>query len=146
MATISIREATELEQKAHALDAERKERILAKKKRQGRRIPGERLTAQEQEERIRAYMSVATFLLSYVWILNRWLHRSYKPTESDMEDDDDDDDSESEPDDGLENSQDLEPEEDTGTFRDRQIFEPYNQESWPEPSDYDSLHFPLTEY
>ncbi|THH13274.1 hypothetical protein EW146_g6926 [Bondarzewia mesenterica] len=69
----SLQEAIQLEQQAHALDRERKQRILERKRRMGLPIDGEILTRQEREARIWAFMS-------------------YKPTESDLEDDDDDDD------------------------------------------------------
>lgn len=69
---LSYEEAVELEQRAHAADLERKQRLLEKRQKQGlvmvkNRVP----TREEQEARIWAFMN-------------------YKPSESDLEDDDGD--------------------------------------------------------
>ncbi|KAF7352896.1 hypothetical protein MVEN_01256900 [Mycena venus] len=69
--SMSMREAIELEQRAHREDKERQERLLEKKKRMGMSIPGEQLTREEREARIWAFMN-------------------YKPSDSDLEDDDED--------------------------------------------------------
>jgi hypothetical protein len=68
---LNLEEAVELEQRTHALDEERKQRSIEKKKRLGLPISGEVLTRQEREARIWAFMN-------------------HKPTDSDLEDDDDD--------------------------------------------------------
>jgi len=70
---LSIEEAEELEQQAHAADLERKRRLLERREKQGLvTVKGRALTREEQEARIWAFMN-------------------YKPSESDLEDDDDDD-------------------------------------------------------
>jgi len=76
---LSFEEAVELEQKAHAADLERKQRLLEKRQKQGlvTTVNGRALTREEQEARI-------------------WAFINYKPSESDLEDDDDDGDDGSE--------------------------------------------------
>ncbi|KAH8988598.1 hypothetical protein EDB92DRAFT_1871468 [Lactarius akahatsu] len=69
---LSFEEAAELEQRAHAADLERKQRLLEKRQKQGLGMVKDRvLTREEQEARIWAFMN-------------------YKPSESDLEDDDGD--------------------------------------------------------
>jgi hypothetical protein len=84
-----LQEAVALEQQAHALDKERKERVIERKKRLGLPIPGEVLTRQEREARIWAFMWVTSVLESQTRELT-YNCRNHKPTESDLEDDDDD--------------------------------------------------------
>ncbi|KAI0254911.1 hypothetical protein BJV78DRAFT_1279984 [Lactifluus subvellereus] len=75
---LSLEEAVELEQRAHAADLERKQRLLEKRQRLGLvTVNGRTLTQEEQDARIWAFMN-------------------YKPSGSDLEDDDADDDSEDE--------------------------------------------------
>ncbi|KAH8986163.1 hypothetical protein EDB83DRAFT_2514661 [Lactarius deliciosus] len=70
---LSFEEAAELEQRAHAADLERKQRLLEKRQKQGLGMVKDRvLTREEQEARIWAFMN-------------------YKPSDSDLEDDDGDD-------------------------------------------------------
>ncbi|KAA1466235.1 hypothetical protein DENSPDRAFT_831013 [Dentipellis sp. KUC8613] len=73
VAGFSFQEAVQIEQQAHALDMERKQRLNEKRQRMGIPMPGEVLSREERDARIWAFMT-------------------HKPTESDMEDDDDDDD------------------------------------------------------
>ncbi|KAH9998420.1 hypothetical protein BJV77DRAFT_920797, partial [Russula vinacea] len=69
---LSLEEAVELEQQAHAADLERKRRLLERRQKQGLVTVKDRtLSREEQEARIWAFMN-------------------YKPSESDLEDDDDD--------------------------------------------------------
>ncbi|KAH9994109.1 hypothetical protein BJV74DRAFT_831982 [Russula compacta] len=76
---LSIEEAIELEQQAHAVDVERKQRLLERRKKQGLAMAkGRTLTREEQEARIWAFMN-------------------YKPSESDFEDGDDDDSEDEDP-------------------------------------------------
>ncbi|TFY82596.1 hypothetical protein EWM64_g1408 [Hericium alpestre] len=67
----SFQEAVRLEQEAHALERERKQRIEEKRRRMGIPLEGEMLSKQEREARIWAFMN-------------------YKPTDSDLEDEEDD--------------------------------------------------------
>lgn len=54
---LSFEEAAELEQRAHAADLERKQRLLEKRQKQGLGMVSNRvLTREEQEERIWAFM------------------------------------------------------------------------------------------
>jgi hypothetical protein len=57
---LSFEEAVELEQKAHAADLERKQRLLEKRQKQGlvTTVNGRALTQEEQEARIWAFMWV----------------------------------------------------------------------------------------
>lgn len=68
---LSFEEAAELEQRAHAADLERKQRLLEKRQKQGL-VAVSNLTREEQEARLWAFMN-------------------YKPSESDIEYDDGDD-------------------------------------------------------
>ncbi|KDQ64733.1 hypothetical protein JAAARDRAFT_118138 [Jaapia argillacea MUCL 33604] len=70
-------EAVEIERRALENERTRKEEIMARKRRQGLPIKGEKLTRQEMDARMLAFLS-------------------HKPSESDMEDDDDDDESDDE--------------------------------------------------
>jgi len=72
-ATLSFQEAIQLEQRAHAQDQERQQRLEDKRKRTGMPLKGEVLTKQEREARIWAFMNA-------------------KPSDSDLEDDSDEDD------------------------------------------------------
>jgi len=67
--SLSLREAIELEQQAHARDAERRQQALERKQRMGISPGAEFMTQQEREARIWAFMN-------------------YKPTDSDLEDED----------------------------------------------------------
>jgi hypothetical protein len=55
---LSFEEAVELEQKAHAADLERKQRLLEKRQKQGlvTTVIGRALTREEQEARIWAFL------------------------------------------------------------------------------------------
>jgi hypothetical protein len=55
-ASLSLQEAITLEQRAHAIDEERKQRAIEKKKRLGLPISGEVLTREQQEARMWAFM------------------------------------------------------------------------------------------
>ncbi|KAI0321847.1 hypothetical protein OF83DRAFT_1190458 [Amylostereum chailletii] len=70
---ISLQQAIQMEQEAQAQDRERKQRQLDKRLKHGLPMEGERLTREEREARLWAFMN-------------------HKPTDSDLEDDDDDDD------------------------------------------------------
>jgi len=70
MGTLSLHEAIELEQRAHQLDKERRERIEAKNRRLGLPVKGE--TRKEREARMWAFMNA-------------------KPSDSDIEDESDED-------------------------------------------------------
>ncbi|KAI0068939.1 hypothetical protein BV25DRAFT_1817863 [Artomyces pyxidatus] len=83
----SFEEAVKLEQQAHALDLERKQRALEKRQRTGMPVDGEIMTREEREARIWAFMN-------------------YKPTESDLEDDDDESDDDDDPANWFEDDQD----------------------------------------
>jgi hypothetical protein len=85
--SLSAEEADALEQRGHALDAERRLRNTEKMKKQGLPINGEVLTPAEQEARIWAFMLVTSFGRMFPDV-NKYF-RTYKPTESDLEDDDD---------------------------------------------------------
>ncbi|KAH7924029.1 hypothetical protein BV22DRAFT_1035617 [Leucogyrophana mollusca] len=76
--SLSLQEAVELEQRAHAQDIERQQRADDKKRRLGLPLKGEVLTRQEMEARMWAFMN-------------------YKPTDSDLEDMDEDEDSDEDP-------------------------------------------------
>jgi hypothetical protein len=87
---LSVEEAVELEQQAHAADLERKRRLLERRQKQGLVTVKDRaLTREEQEARVWAFMCddladlITTKLMSDAF-------RNYKPSESDLEDDDDD--------------------------------------------------------
>jgi hypothetical protein len=54
--SLSLREAIELEQQAHARDAERRQQALERKQRMGMSSDGEFMTQQEREARIWAFM------------------------------------------------------------------------------------------
>lgn len=57
MPGLSLEEATELEQQAHAADLERKQRLLERREKQGLVLAkGRTLTREEQEARIWAFM------------------------------------------------------------------------------------------
>ncbi|EEB96314.1 hypothetical protein MPER_04572, partial [Moniliophthora perniciosa FA553] len=73
--TMNMQEAIEIEQRAHAQDRERQQRLIEKRRRQGLPIKGEMLTRAEVEARIWAFMN-------------------HKPTDSDLEDDSDEDEDE----------------------------------------------------
>ncbi|KAG2152102.1 hypothetical protein BD769DRAFT_1403141 [Suillus cothurnatus] len=73
--SLSLQEAIELEQRAHAQDAARQQRSDERKRRIGLPIKGEVLSRAEMDARMRAFIN-------------------YKPTDSDLEDDDDDEDEE----------------------------------------------------
>lgn len=93
----TFQEAIKIEQEAHRLAQERKQQQEQKqedkRRRMGLLLPGERaLSREEQEARIYAFMYVATFSDFWVHVTLTSCHRSYKPTESDLEDEDDDDD------------------------------------------------------
>ncbi|KAI0049655.1 hypothetical protein FA95DRAFT_1556752 [Auriscalpium vulgare] len=68
----TLQEAIRIEQEAHALDMERRQRLLEKRQRSGLPGEGEVLSRQEREDRILAFMN-------------------HKPTDSDLEDEDEDD-------------------------------------------------------
>ncbi|KAF9263529.1 hypothetical protein L218DRAFT_864469, partial [Marasmius fiardii PR-910] len=68
--SLSMQEAIEIEQRAHAQDRERQQKLIEKRRRQGLPVKGEVLTRAEVEARIWAFMN-------------------HKPTDSDLEDDDD---------------------------------------------------------
>ncbi|TDL29707.1 hypothetical protein BD410DRAFT_780189 [Rickenella mellea] len=70
--SFGIQEAMDLEREAHMRDQERQQRTMEKRRKQGKVLDGERLTREEAEARMWAFMT-------------------YKPTESDLEDEDDDD-------------------------------------------------------
>jgi len=70
---LTLQEAIQIEQEAHAADRARQQALEEKRRRQGLVVNGEILTRQEREARMWAFMS-------------------YKPTDSDLEDDDDDED------------------------------------------------------
>jgi hypothetical protein len=53
---LNLREAIEIEQRAHALDEQRRQRVIEKKKRLGLPMSGEVLTRQEREARMWAFM------------------------------------------------------------------------------------------
>lgn len=91
-ASLSLQEAIALEQRAHAIDEERKQRVIERKKRLGLPIPGEVLTREQREARIWAFMSAVWNFSSYLWELMYQSQRNHKPTDSDLEDDDDDED------------------------------------------------------
>jgi len=76
---LSLEEAVELEQQAHAADLERKQRLLERRQKQGLlSLKGRALTREEQEARIWAFMNS-------------------KPSESDLEDEGDDDSEDEDP-------------------------------------------------
>lgn len=82
----------QIEQEAHALDLQRQkeheEKVEERRRRMG--LPGKgekRLTREEQEARIWAFMCASS--LALVASQADSFSRTYKPTDSDMEDDDD---------------------------------------------------------
>ncbi|EPT02762.1 hypothetical protein FOMPIDRAFT_1117757 [Fomitopsis schrenkii] len=75
---LSLQEAIQIEQEAHAADRKRQEELAEKRRRQGHIAAGEQLTRAEREARMWAFMN-------------------YKPTDSDMEDDVGDDDDDDDP-------------------------------------------------
>lgn len=75
--SLSLQEAVELEQRAHAQDAARQQRSDERKRRIGLPIRGEVLSRAEMDARMRAFIN-------------------YKPTDSDLEDDMDEDDEDDE--------------------------------------------------
>ncbi|KAG1820311.1 uncharacterized protein BJ212DRAFT_1478439 [Suillus subaureus] len=77
VSSLSLQEAIELEQRAHAQDAARQQRSDERKRRIGLPIRGEVLSRAEMDARMRAFIS-------------------YKPTDSDLEDDMDEDDEDDE--------------------------------------------------
>ncbi|KIK65389.1 hypothetical protein GYMLUDRAFT_159178, partial [Collybiopsis luxurians FD-317 M1] len=70
---LGMQEAIEIEQRAHAYDLQRKQRMEQKRLHHGYPMHGEVMSREEREARIWAFMN-------------------YKPTESDLEDDDQDED------------------------------------------------------
>ncbi|KAL0070874.1 hypothetical protein AAF712_002095 [Marasmius tenuissimus] len=78
--SLSMQEAIEIEQRAHAQDRERQQKLIEKRRRQGLPIKGE--SNQESRAEFEARM---------------WAFMTYKPTDSDMEDDDDEDDDDDDP-------------------------------------------------
>ncbi|KAL0582018.1 hypothetical protein V5O48_000076 [Marasmius crinis-equi] len=98
--SLSMQEAMEIEQRAHAQDRERQQRLIDKRRRQGLPIKGEAPTKAEFEARLWAFMN-------------------YKPTESDLEDDDEEDEDDDDPatwfdddqDDGRKGQDIIEPDE-----------------------------------
>lgn len=56
--SMDFEEAVAIEQRAHAADRERQERIDSKKRRLGLPIPGEVMTREEREKRLWAFMYV----------------------------------------------------------------------------------------
>lgn len=77
VSSLSLQEAIELEQRAHAQDAARQQRSDERKRRIGLPIRGEVLSRAEMDARM-------------------WAFVNYKPTDSDLEDDMDDDDEDDE--------------------------------------------------
>ncbi|KZT66001.1 hypothetical protein DAEQUDRAFT_675853 [Daedalea quercina L-15889] len=75
---MSLQEAIQLEQEAHAADLKRQEELAEKRRRQGHIANGEQLTRAEREARM-------------------WAFINYKPTDSDLEDDDDYDEDDDDP-------------------------------------------------
>jgi hypothetical protein len=96
---ISLEEAVELEQQAHAADRERKQRLLERRQRQGLvTAKGRALTREEQEARVWAFMCDGLAdLITTNLVLIYAAFRNYKPSESDLEDDDDDDSEDEDP-------------------------------------------------
>ncbi|KAF8558854.1 hypothetical protein OG21DRAFT_990798 [Imleria badia] len=87
LGSLSLQEAVELEQRAHAIDSERQQRSENRKRRIGLPVKGEILSRQEMDARIRTFMN-------------------YKPTDSDLEDMDEDDDQDDDPSTWFEDDQD----------------------------------------
>jgi hypothetical protein len=89
---LSLEEAVELEQQAHAADLERKRRLLERRQKQGLVTVKDRtLSREEQEARIWAFMcDDLADLITTDLVLMSATFRNYKPSESDLEDDDDD--------------------------------------------------------
>ncbi|KAF8450384.1 hypothetical protein L210DRAFT_292915 [Boletus edulis BED1] len=85
--SLSLQEAVELEQRAHAIDMERQQRLNDRKRRIGLPVKGEILSRQEMDARI-------------------WTFMNYKPTDSDLEDIDEDDSDEDDPSTWFEDDQD----------------------------------------
>ncbi|KAG7097098.1 hypothetical protein E1B28_004482 [Marasmius oreades] len=71
--SLNVQEAIDIEQRAHAQDRERQQKLIEKRRRQGLPVKGEVLTRAEVEARLWAFMN-------------------HKPTESDLEEEEDDDD------------------------------------------------------
>lgn len=89
---LSLEEAVELEQQAHAADLERKRRLLERRQKQGLVTVKDRtLSREEQEARIWAFMcdDLADIITTNLVLISATF-RNYKPSESDLEDDDDD--------------------------------------------------------
>jgi hypothetical protein len=91
---LSLEEAVELEQQAHAADLERKQRLLERRQKQGLvTVQGRALTREEQEARIWAFMcDDFADLVMINLVLMYAAFRNYKPSESDLEDDDESED------------------------------------------------------
>ncbi|KAK7049632.1 hypothetical protein VNI00_005663 [Paramarasmius palmivorus] len=87
---LSMQEAIEIEQRAHAQDREREQRLMEKRRRQGLPIKGEVLSRAEVEARIWAFMCVLLPSSENSQLIV--VTRNHKPTDSDLEDDDDDED------------------------------------------------------
>lgn len=87
LGSLSLQEAMELEQRAHAIDVARQQRSDDRKRRIGLPIKGEILSRKEMEARI-------------------WTFMNYKPTDSDLEDMDDDDSDDDDPSTWFEDDQD----------------------------------------
>jgi len=85
--SLSVQEAVELEQRAHALDLARQQRADDRKRRIGLPVKGEVLSRQEMDARI-------------------WTFMNYKPTDSDLEDMDEDDWNDDDPSTWFEDDQD----------------------------------------
>ena len=98
---LSVEEAVELEQQAHAADLERKRRLLERREKQGLvTVNGGAFTRDEQEARIWAFMyddPLADFITTYLILMSLSPFRNYKPSKSDVEDDDDDDSEDEDP-------------------------------------------------
>jgi len=123
IATLSWDEAVAIEQRAHALDQEREQRLLEKKRQRG--LPSESemltMTRKEQEARIWAFMCVNHSLRKELEAELR-IRRNHKPSESDFEDDDEDDEDEDpatwfedDQDDGIKGQDIVQPDEEDWT-------------------------------
>ena len=127
--TLSLQEAMDLERQAYIADQERRQRAEEKKRRIGLPAKGEKLSRQEMEARMWAFMN-------------------YKPTDSDLEDmDDDDDDSDNDPagwfeddqDDGIKGQNIIQPDEEdlSNVIRVDESRLPYSYSTFYEPRDND---------
>jgi len=91
---LSLEEAVELEQQAHAADLERKQRLLERREKQGLVTKnGGALTREEQEARIWAFMCDHPLPISSqqnLILMSLSPFRNYKPSDSDLEEGDDD--------------------------------------------------------